>query len=99
MNYSAVALILLVAYMWHAGSLMREIYTIKQLLMTIYEMIENKFHSLGEELTSFRNQSTAIFQQLQNNTKYTIDLVVNNSRKLDILNTKIDVILNRPPEM
>ncbi|AHH82697.1 GP16 [Buzura suppressaria nucleopolyhedrovirus] len=96
MNYSAVALILLVAYMWHAGSLMREIYAIKELLVAIYEMIENKFYSLSEDLASFKNQSVVMLELLHNNTRHTIDLVVNNSQKLDMVNTKIDVILNRP---
>ncbi|AKN80607.1 GP16 [Perigonia lusca single nucleopolyhedrovirus] len=93
MNYSAVALILLLAYMWQSGSLLHEIETVKRLLVLVYEMIEFKFNVIFDELTSIRNETIFYLDRLQNTTKQTLELVYNNGRNIDKINTKIDTLL------
>ncbi|UJZ88979.1 gp16 [Erannis ankeraria nucleopolyhedrovirus] len=95
MNYSMVALVLLVGYMIHSGSLMNEIQAIKQLLVVTYEMIESKFANLTNDLFLIKNETMMLFEHLQNSSKHSIELILNNSNKIDVINNKIDVILNR----
>ncbi|ADB84451.1 Gp16 [Apocheima cinerarium nucleopolyhedrovirus] len=95
MNYSTVALVLLVGYMIHSGSLMNEIQAIKQLLVITYEMIESKFANLTNDLFLIKNETMMLFEHLQNSSKHSIKLILNNSNKIDVINNKIDVILNR----
>ncbi|AKC91647.1 gp16 [Lambdina fiscellaria nucleopolyhedrovirus] len=95
MNYSAAALVLLVAYMWHTGSLMREMHYIKQLLVTMYDMMDVNFKSVIATMESARNETAFLFERLQNNTNHIITLVVQNSKKIDALNDKVNVILNK----
>ncbi|ABY65844.1 gp16 [Orgyia leucostigma nucleopolyhedrovirus] len=93
MNYSAIILIALVAYLWHTGSLFDELQALKQLLIATYEMIERQFNNLAIDLALIKNETTGMLVRLQNATAHTIRLVADNGRKIDSLNTKIDNIL------
>ncbi|AGR56869.1 gp16 [Hemileuca sp. nucleopolyhedrovirus] len=95
MNYSAIVLIMLVVYLWHAGSLVREISFIKSLLIETYDMIECKFGLLTGEFLSFKNETIRLLEHLHDKTRYTIDVVLNNSRKIDTINKKIDFMIDR----
>ncbi|AXS67769.1 gp16 [Cryptophlebia peltastica nucleopolyhedrovirus] len=94
MNYSCVALVLLLAYLWHAGSLMEEINAIKELLSDTYEMIETKFYTMTREIKHMRNETMFFLNQIHNTTMETIQLVTNNSKKIDEMNTKIDTLIS-----
>ncbi|ABI35782.1 Gp16 [Ectropis obliqua nucleopolyhedrovirus] len=94
MNYSAICLVIFAAYMWQTGSLSHEIRAVKHLLVVMYDMIESKFSNLHNEISFLKNGTFRLFEQLQNSTKHSIKLIMNNSNKIDVLNNKIDVILH-----
>ncbi|QHB21807.1 gp16 [Artaxa digramma nucleopolyhedrovirus] len=95
MNYSAALLILFTVYMWHAGSLAHEIATIKKLLLAVYDAMLVKFDSLATQLYDFQNVTAQMLNALQNSTAHTINLVIENGKKIDVINKKIDYIINR----
>ncbi|QWO71664.1 GP16 [Orgyia pseudotsugata single capsid nuclopolyhedrovirus] len=94
MNYSAVILVALIAYMWHSGSLFNEMQIVKKLLIATYEMIERQFGGIAAELMTIKDETGRMLSHLHNATKHTIDLVTDNGRKIDTLNIKVDAILN-----
>jgi hypothetical protein len=93
MNYSAVALVILAAYLWHANSLHNEIGIIKKLLVVIYDTIELKLSAVSQEMSTFHGTVMQSISRLQNMTKHSIDLVLVNSAKIDVINNKIDTLL------
>lgn len=95
MNYSCVALVLLVAYLWHAGSLTQELSAVKRLLLATYETIESGFSSFTDEMEQWKSESLRFLKTVHGNTHQLLDLILNNSRKIDGINSKIDTIINR----
>ncbi|AAY84064.1 GP16 [Chrysodeixis chalcites nucleopolyhedrovirus] len=95
MNYSALALVLLLAYLWQTGSIAYELAAIKKLLTFIYRAIEDRFDSIVYDMAKFRNDTMSYLNRIQNTTKFTYDLVMTNGNKIDMINQKIDTIINR----
>jgi hypothetical protein len=93
MNYSTVALVLVAAYLWHANSLGNEIAVIKKLLVVIYESVEAKFDSMSKEMGIFHTSVMETMSRLHNMTRHSIDLILINSKKIDVINGKIDTLL------
>ncbi|AJD80816.1 16 kDa glycoprotein [Pseudoplusia includens SNPV IE] len=95
MNYYAVTLVLLLAYLWHAGSISHELAAIKKMLTFIYEAIEDRFDAIVYDMAKFRNDTMTYLIRIQNTTKITYNLVMANGNKIDVINQKIDTIINR----
>nr|ANS71018.1 glycoprotein 16 [Lymantria dispar multiple nucleopolyhedrovirus] len=93
MNYSTVILILAVAYVWHAGSLAREIVEIKRLLVAVYERLVSSFDGLTDQLDAMRNETVSYWHSLNEKSQRLIELVAQNGQKIDTLNCKVDAIL------
>lgn len=94
MNYSTVALVLLMGYMWHANSMSQEIAIIKRLSISIYELLQERFEIIVVDLNALREQSNEFFNLLHNETSHIINMVTNNSKKIDTIDNKIDLILH-----
>ncbi|ACO53588.1 gp16 [Euproctis pseudoconspersa nucleopolyhedrovirus] len=95
MNYSAALLVAVVVYLWYADSLVQEIATIKRLLVAVYDVMLVKFDSIATQLHDFQNATTQMLNSLHNSTAHTINLVIENGKKIDVINKKIDYIINR----
>ncbi|AUV65272.1 GP16 [Alphabaculovirus myunipunctae] len=95
MNYSAVALVLVCAYLWYANSLQNEIGIIKKLLVVIYESVDAKFNVLMQDIHRYHETVLQSISRLHNMTKHSVDLILVNSKKIDIINGKIDKILEK----
>lgn len=93
MNYSLTALILLLAYMWHSGTLLQEVAIIKRLLVATYEIVQVKFDTIINDLHQAQRDIIKYVDNVHNTTLSTFSLVVDNSKKIDVLNDKIDIIL------
>lgn len=93
MNYSAIAVVALLAYMWHTNGLNNEISTIKKLLVVIYESVQAKFDSISNDLVQYHTTVLTSLSKLHNMTKHSVDLILVNSRKIDVINNKIDALL------
>ncbi|ACI28716.1 GP16 [Agrotis ipsilon multiple nucleopolyhedrovirus] len=93
MNYSAVALVLLAAYLWHANSLHNELNVIKKLLVVIFENAQARFDAITANLAEYHESVLTSLAKLHNMTKYSVDLVLVNSKKIDVINNKIDSLL------
>ncbi|ACF05390.1 GP16 [Adoxophyes orana nucleopolyhedrovirus] len=93
MNYSTLALLLLMAYLWHSNSLMKEINYIKEILNALYKIVESKLYTLLDEVEAMRNETLLYLVQLHNITLYTMSVVKNNSLKIDSLHDKLDRLL------
>ncbi|QYC92778.1 GP16 [Trabala vishnou gigantina nucleopolyhedrovirus] len=92
MNVYAIMLCLLAAYLWQAGSLTSEIKIIKRLLVTLYDIIESKTNQLTDDMFAFKNELVQLVNRLHNNT---VELIMNNTNKIDMISDKIDVLLTR----
>ncbi|AUF81648.1 ac130 [Malacosoma neustria nucleopolyhedrovirus] len=92
MNLSAIMLCILVVYMWHAGSLTHEVKVIKRILIAVYETLEQKTAQLTEDMFAFKNELMLMVNKLHNDT---VALIMNNTKKIDMINDKIDVLLTR----
>lgn len=95
MNYSAAALILLTTYLWYANSLQNEIGFIKKFLFVIYETMEQKFDQVINVLNEYHEDVMTGLDKIQNMTKHSIDLILINSKKIDVINNKIDTLMNK----
>ncbi|AYN44968.1 gp16 [Alphabaculovirus alterspexiguae] len=95
MNYSAVALILLTTYLWYANSLQNEFQVIKKFLIIIYETMESKFDQIINLLNEYHENVLTGLDKIQNMTKHSIDLILINSNKIDVINNKIDSLVNK----
>ncbi|QAT90296.1 GP16 [Spodoptera exempta nucleopolyhedrovirus] len=95
MNYSAAALILLTTYLWYANSLQNEIGIIKKFLFVIYETMEQKFDQVINVLNEYHEDVMTGLDKIQNMTKHSIDLILINSKKIDVINNKIDTLMNK----
>ncbi|AIZ48569.1 gp16 [Agrotis segetum nucleopolyhedrovirus B] len=93
MNYSAVALVLLAAYLWHANSLHNEFNVIKKLLVVIFESVQARFDTITMNLAEYHESVLTSLSKLHNMTKYSVDLVLVNSKKIDVINNKIDILI------
>ncbi|AAZ38176.1 GP16 [Agrotis segetum nucleopolyhedrovirus A] len=93
MNYSALALVLLAAYLWHANSLQNEMTMIKKLLVVIYESIQARFEDISTNLAQYHETVLNNLSKLHNMTKHSVDLILVNSKKIDVINNKIDTLL------
>lgn len=93
MNYSALALMLLAGYLWYANSLHNEIIVIKKLLLLIYESVQANFDSITTNLAQYQETVLTRLSKLQNMTTHSVDLILINSKKIDVINDKIDTLL------
>ncbi|ABF47454.1 GP16 [Clanis bilineata nucleopolyhedrovirus] len=93
MNLSTIMLVLLMAYLWQTNSLTYEIGVLKKLVKSMHVLIMAKFTEIANEIMSMRNETLLYLNSLQNTTATTLHLVYNNSRKLDMLNSKLDTYL------
>ncbi|QEI03698.1 GP-16 [Rachiplusia nu nucleopolyhedrovirus] len=93
MNYSTVALFVLLAYLWQTGNLMHEVEAIKKFLHVMYETIEYRFDTLVEDLALLRRDTLLLLHRIQNTTRETYDMVISNGNKIDYINNKLDNLL------
>ncbi|QED40637.1 GP16 [Chrysodeixis includens nucleopolyhedrovirus] len=93
MNYSSVALIVLLVYLWQTGNLMHEVTAIRKFLNVLYETIEYRFDSIMADLSALRKDTFSMLARIQNTTLETYGLVVSNGNKIDVINNKIDSII------
>ncbi len=97
MNYSSVALLVLLAYLWQSGNLVHEVTAIKGFLNVMYETIEYRFDLLVEDLSSLRKDTLNMLDKIQNTTRNTYDMVISNGNKIDLINNKIDNLVAMAP--
>nr|QED39926.1 GP16 [Spodoptera frugiperda multiple nucleopolyhedrovirus] len=94
MNFSGAALVLLAAYLWYANSMANEINLVKKFLLLIYETTKTKFDDVTKLMSDYHETIVQNLEKLHNMTKHSIDLIVINSRKIDVINGKIDSLLD-----
>jgi phage-related protein len=93
MNYYAATLVVLVTYLWYANSMSNEIAIVKKLLLLIYETIQSNFENLTNVMTEYHESVMSNLSKLHNMTKHSVDLILINSKKIDVINNKIDTLL------
>ncbi|QNV47853.1 glycoprotein 16 [Alphabaculovirus altersperidaniae] len=93
MNYSAIALVLLTTYLWYANSMTGEIAIVKKLLLLIYEKLQANFDNVTSVMTEYHDSVMLNLSKLHNMTKHSVDLILINSKKIDVINNKIDTLL------
>ncbi|AXU41610.1 GP16 [Spodoptera eridania nucleopolyhedrovirus] len=93
MNYYAVTLIALTTYVWYANSMTNEIAIVKKLLLLIYETLQTNFENITNVMTEYHDSVMLNLSKLHNMTKHSVDLILVNSKKIDVINNKIDTLL------
>ena len=93
MNYFATTLVVLAAYLWYANSINNEFAIVKKLLVLIYETIQENFQHVTKIMSKYHDDVIINLSKLHNMTKHSIDLILINSKKIDVINDKIDSLL------